>query len=74
MKTLEQVKERMLALESRQRDRIDVSIELSVLEDIGEFVGNLDIVELRDELRCMAIDFIDVEEYSKARICIWALE
>lgn len=74
MKTLKQVKDRILQLQSRTKDWLDVTVEINVLEEIEPLVEDLNPEELSDVLKEIGAQYLYEEEYKKSRICIWALE
>ena len=74
MKTLQQVKERIQALESRTRDWIDILEEVDTLKDIECLREDLD----DEDFKSVSIErwqqFLVEENFNKVRIYIWALE
>lgn len=66
MKTTEQIKERIDALELRQKDWLDLRVEIYSLIDCLD--------QYRDTVRDILIDSIEAWDYKWCRELLWVLE
>lgn len=75
MKTIQQVTDRITALEARAKDEIDVNESLETLEEIKVLMEDIkDPLDLISVLKENGASWIHAEYYTSAWIYLWALE